>query len=361
MTVVLIVTKSPAAEPRQPRPRGPRKLALSVALVVGGLLLTAATQPALGRDLGDRRDEVQRQLQRSEAHLDQSSARLVDAVAGLESAQSELAATRMRLAQTRGELAAAHAFDDQMQDELVSAVQDLRRARQELARGRARMAAQEKLLAKIVVHNYETGDPSLLALSMVLNSQDTAELTSQLNSVRSVLDKEAATLDGLEASRVLLTMREEEFQDAQREVARRRAAAAENLERKKALEAEAVTAHARIGELVVERSRARDEAAEARAQDLREIQDLESERQRISTLLAQRAAAARAKAEEARRQAEARAQAAAEAAAQARESARQERSRKRKPSRSTQSAPRPPAPAPAGCPTSTARTSQQRA
>jgi len=304
-----------------------------------------AMVPALGQELDDRRDEVRRQLDRNEAELDQSSARLVEAADALKAARTGLADARVRLAQTRGELAAAQAFDEQMQDELEVAVQDLRRARKQLVRSRARMASQEELLAKIVARNYETGDPALLALSMVLNSQDTANLTSQLNSVRSVLDKESATLDGLEASRVLLTMQEEKLKSAKREVAQRRAAAAENLERKKALEAEAVTAQAQIEDLVVARTQARSVAASARKRDLREQRDLETERTRISVLLEQRAAAARARAEAA---AAARARAAQKAREEAREARAEARraaaARKRQTSPSRDSAPRPVAP-----------------
>jgi murein DD-endopeptidase MepM/ murein hydrolase activator NlpD len=316
---------------RRPTPRN-SVVALVVASLLAALVATSvAMLPAAAADLEDRRDRVTREIDRGQSHLDQSSARLVAASSALQSARASLAAARVRLARTRGELAAAQAFDEQMQDELETAVRELRRARKELVRGRARVAEQQDLLARIVVANYESGDPALLALSTVFNSQDTAQLTSRLESARSVLDKEAAGLSRLEAARVLLTMQEQEFQEAEREVARRRAAAAENLERKARLERLAESARASISGLVVARSRARDAAADARGRDLRELKELESERQRISAMLERRAEAARKRAEAAARaRARAEARAAREAARRAaRESARQEAAREK--------------------------------
>ena len=87
----------------------------------------------------------------------------------------------------------------------------------------------ERRSARSSSPNYQTGDPSLMGLSMVLTTQDPAELTGQLNSVQNVIDKESVVLDRLEASRALLTVQEQEVEDAKVEVAKERKAAAENL------------------------------------------------------------------------------------------------------------------------------------
>ena len=50
--------------------------------------------------------------------------------------------------------------------------------------------------------------------------------------MQSIIDKEAVTLSRLEASKVLLTVQEQEVEAAKVEVAKQRRAAAENLERK---------------------------------------------------------------------------------------------------------------------------------
>ena len=323
---------------RRSRPRVRRA---AVALIVGLCLTTfTATTSVLADEIDDRRDRVERDIERTEEHLDQSSARLLDATRRLAQAVATLDDARTTLAQTRGELAAAQAFDRRMQAELAKAVEDLARARAALARSRAAFSQRQDSLRSIAVSQYASGGADLLALSTVFNSQDPGQLTSQLNSHKSVLDKEAATLARLEASEVLLTMRESRYEQARQEVARRRAAAAENLERKAALESQAEQAEARIEDLVALRSKARQAAADAKTEDLRQLRQLESEKAEVSALL-------KARAEEAHRRAEAEARARAEAEARARAEARKA-ARSHARDKARHSAPQPaPAPAPA--------------
>lgn len=323
---------------RSVRPSARRR---AVALLAAGCVLTtlAGTAPGAAQDLDDRRERVDREIDQTEDHLDQSSARLEAAHAKFQEAVAALDTARATLAQTRGQLAAAQAFDSRMKAELAVAVQDLARARAALAKSRVRVNGQEDVLRKAAVQQYVSGDPALMALSMVLNSQDTTQLTSQLNSARSVLDKEAVTLDRLKASRVMLAVQEDAFTKAKREVAERRAAAAENLNRKQQLETEAEQAQAQIEGLVVVQSEARKAAARARTDDLRQLQDLESERQEISALLRRRA-------EQARREAAA----AAAAEAQAAEAAARRAARLKARANQRAQVPQAPAPAPAPAP-----------
>jgi murein DD-endopeptidase MepM/ murein hydrolase activator NlpD len=276
------------------------------------LMMTMAVIPlAAADDLEDRKQKVQGDISETLHDLDQTSAQLLAATQALDAAQAELDAAEDRLAKTRGELMAAEVLDRQMQAELDKAVERLRVARVELARGLGDVVDQERTLGQIAVQNYQTGDPALLGLSMVLNSRDPAQLTGQLNSVRNVLDKESATLDRLEASRVMLTVKEEEVEAAKAEVAVQRRAAAKNLRRKQALEQQAEEEQDRVANLVSARAEAKDAAAEARSADLRMLRGLQQERDKISTMLEQRAEAARRRAEAAA----ARAAAAAEAQA----------------------------------------------
>ncbi len=154
--------------------------------------------------------------------------------------------------------------------------------------------------------NYQTGDPSLMGLSMVLTTQDPAELTGQLNSVQNIIDKEAVTLSRLEASKVLLTVQEQEVEEAKAEVAKERQAAAENLVRKQELEKQAEAQEMQVANLVSMRENAENEAENARNADMATLQSLEKERDRIAEVLRKRA-------EEARRRAAAAAAAAAAA------------------------------------------------
>ena len=132
-----------------------------------------------------------------------------------------------------------------------------RRPGSTLAEGLDKIENERRLLGQIVAANYQSGDPGLMGLSMVLTTQDPTELTGQLNSVHNVMDKESVVLDRLEASKALLTVQEHEVAAAKAEVARQRRAAAANLVRRRGLEAQAEAAAASVHRLVAARATAR--------------------------------------------------------------------------------------------------------
>jgi len=266
---------------------------LQAALVVSCALVCAGLPAAAADDLEARKHKVQGDIRQAERHLDQSADRLVVAVDAVQVARADLDVARAELATTQGKLAAAEVMDRQMQAKLDTSIAHLVDAREELAAGRADLAVQEDVLGQLAVQNYQGGDPALLGLSMVLTSQQPAELSSQLNSVRSVLDKEAAILDRLEVSRILLEVQEEEVQQARRRVAVRRAEAAANLAVKKDLESAAEDAEARVAGLTKLREEAHAAAVSAREADLEQLRGLQQEQDRISDMLKQRAEEAR--------------------------------------------------------------------
>lgn len=282
---------------------------MASALLACGLALGAAAAPAAyaeerkpgvaagkgeldqkkDEELAEQNEKLQRKVADAQVDLEHSSSQVRAAAAALSMAQSQLAAAQDRLARTRGELAAAKALDRQMQLRLDAAIRRLEAARVDLDAGRVKVAEQERELGMIVVSNYQSGDPSLMGLSMVLTSQDPAELTGQLNSVQNIIDKEAVSLSRLEASKVLLLVQEQEFETARQEVAEQRRAAAKNLERKKKLERRAVAVTQQVSNLVSLRANAQREAEEARAADMATLDSLEDERERIAEVLRERA------------------------------------------------------------------------
>lgn len=267
--------------------------------------MLAAVPLASADDLHDRKKSVERGIDEAKEELDQSSTDLIASVRALRTARSQLRSARDELATRRGQVSAAKALDLQMQRELDAAVAALQRARARLAESRRRVGRQEDQLREVVVQDYQTGSSSLMTLSMVLTSQNPAELTTQLESARSVMDKESGSLARLEATQALLAAQEAEVEAARAEVARQRKAAAENLRRKRQMKAEAVAAATKVRSLVQVRSDAREAAATAKAKDLEVLRELEQERARVEGILKRRAEAARRRAEEARRRAEA--------------------------------------------------------
>ena len=274
-------------------PRTTRRRVAAAVAACSVLASFTALPLATADDLKHKKHKVSKHIARAHEDLDESSAQLRQATAALQAAQTRLSQAQTYLAKTRGQLAAAVVLDRQMQAKLEAAVERLRQARADLDAGREKIAEEERALGEIVVQNYQTGDPALMGLSMVLTTQDPAELTGQLNSVQNVIDKESVVLDRLEASKVLLTVQEKEVEAAKVEVAAQRKAAAENLAKKKVLEAKAEDAEQQVRDLVSLRAEAQSEASKARAADLATLNSLEKERDRIAEILRKRAEEAR--------------------------------------------------------------------
>jgi murein DD-endopeptidase MepM/ murein hydrolase activator NlpD len=256
------------------------------------LLVGAALPLASADGLKHKKHKAERQVHAAHQDLDESSAQLRAATGALHRAQVRLDGARSHLSQTRGQLAAAVVLDRQMQAKLDAAVQRLQRARADVAAGRQQIAEQRNTLGEIAAQNYQDGDPSLMGLSMVMNTQDPSELTGQLNSVQNVMDKQGTVLAKLQASKVLLTVQEKQVQAAKIAVAAERREAARNLDRKRVLERQAEAAKARVVRLVSDRRGAQQAASRARAHDAAVLRQAQRQEDRIVAMLKRRAARA---------------------------------------------------------------------
>jgi murein DD-endopeptidase MepM/ murein hydrolase activator NlpD len=275
--------------------RGPAARGLAAA--VTGLLATAvllpgpatALTPPTSGSLEDRREAVSGRLDRADAALDDSSAAVRRATSALLQARADLADAEAVLASTRAELAVARARDQRMQARLDAARARLDRARAALAEGRVAAAEQTAELRRMAAATYEQGGAGIAGLSMVLTTQDPAQLAGRLNASNSVLNSESAVLDRLTATRVVLDVQEQETAAAEADVARRREEAAANLDRSEALEAQAADAASRVAQLVEVKAGARRSALSVRRTDLRQLDNLQAERDRITALIRRQA------------------------------------------------------------------------
>ena len=267
--------------------RRPRRslIAVAVALSAALSLATVPSAPAPANELDDRERRVHREIEQAQKHLRHSSKALVRATARVEEAEARLAEAERELSRRQAELTAAAIVDAQMQSELDAATARLRRARAALAQGRRSHSAQEEVLRHIAAETYQAGSPELMGLTLVLTSRDPSELSTQLNVVQNVLDREAATLRRLEASRVLLQLQQERVAEAQRQVAARRKAAAETLAHKQDLEVRAAVASARVAHRLEERTEARKAALATKKSDQKRLQQLRKERDKIAELI----------------------------------------------------------------------------
>jgi len=270
--------------------------------------------------LKHRRSMVNGQLRNAKGDLGHSSAALTRAARRLDAAQARLSEAQAHLEETRVQLEKAIAFDVLMQRKLDEAKARLAAAREELAEGQAAVHRQRRQLAEFAAESFQSSDNRFLEMRVFLRSESPESLTTQMDAVDSISNKQSTSFAHLRASEVLLQVNEEEVQAAKREVAVQRAAAARNLERKQALEAEAEAAEQAVAELVDARASAERGAEAAKQADLAEVQQLESERARIQDRLAELARQRAAALARAREAAEARRAAAAAAAQEAEES-----------------------------------------
>lgn len=285
-----------------------RGTAATRAVCLVALSAVVSTLPALSSlptssadELKDRKHRVERKIDQAQGQLNHSSEELEASVRRLVQARSALGYARDDLATARGELDAAEALDLQMQAALDEAIAELTRARAELEAGRAEVAASKDELRSMAVQLQSAGGAELMSLSAVFTAHEPAQLSEQLSSQRSVMDKEAATAARLDASEVLLSVQEDRLQAAKQEVALRRRAAAENLRLKARLEERAQSARDKVRELVGAREEAKQQAAAAKAEDLQRLRQFRHERDKIATLLQRRAARAAARAARAAR------------------------------------------------------------
>ncbi len=260
------------------------------ALAAGALVVAVPAHAAeRGDKLKDKKHKVEKKIDKADHEAEESSAAVEAATAALAQAQSDLVDARAYLSQTRGELAAAEALDRLMQQRLDAAVARLHQAQSELAAGEAKVAEQEDDLRGMVAATYEQGDPGLMGLSTVFTSGEPADIAGSMSASSSVVNKESAILDSLEATKVLLDVHRQEMADAKDEVAKRRAEAAANLARKQSLELQAEAAESQVSQMVDLRARARQAALQAKKADLVVLKNLIVERDRIADLIAAQA------------------------------------------------------------------------
>lgn len=277
-------------------PRASRRRVTAVLAALAVAVGVVVVPLAAADDLKDRQGKVQRELRQQRNDARHSSEAVRRASSALAAAENRLGRAQGRLATTQGELSAARTLDAQMAEKLDLAVRQLAEARRELRIGKRKVVRQEVQISRYAATTYQSGDPGLVGLAMVLRSEDPNDLTTQLNAVGNLMDREATSLDRLVAARVALEKQEEEVSALKDSVEVQREQAAANLERRTELERRASRAATQVAGLVSQRESAFTSAEATKQADMRELQSLQAEQQRISAVLKRRAEQARLKA-----------------------------------------------------------------
>lgn len=281
----------------RPFPRTPRTRALAVfaALLTAGTA-SVAVPSAYGDDLHDRKHKVHSRVRHAQGDLQESSRELAAATRKLERSRAALAAAQRRFDAAEHKLTVAEAYDARMQARLSTAEHELALAREELAAARAAVKEMRRRIGELAADNYANGDPALMGLAVMLKSQNPSEVTSQMNTVDSLMSRQDTELADLREARVQLAEKEARVQEMTRKVAAERKAAAERVVRTQELRREALAAKRQVRDLVVRNREAEAEATKIRRADARKLQELQRQEQQIRRLILARAARAAARA-----------------------------------------------------------------
>ena len=194
----------------------PTRLKLTAACATLLIGVSAVAPQATADDkLRDRQRQVQGQVRGAQGDLEESSKALASAARGLTRARAALGAAQRRLTVAQRNLDAAARVDALMQARLQAAEQRLAGARTALDEARARVVSQRAAIGQLAASNYANGDPSLMGLSVMLNSQNPEEVTSQMNTVDSLMSRQTTLLDDLKQARARMVAEEARVEKAE--------------------------------------------------------------------------------------------------------------------------------------------------
>ncbi|HIT74879.1 MAG TPA: peptidoglycan DD-metalloendopeptidase family protein [Candidatus Avipropionibacterium avicola] len=272
-------------------------VALAAAVSVG---LTVPTT-AHADDLDDQKSRIQKQLDKTKKELNESSKDLNKKVAALEASRIRLADARDKLAQVQADLAKARERDRKLAVRLAEEQEALEKAKKEVAAGIKRLEAQRAKVGEVVQQQWQQRT-NLLPVAVLATAGSTRDFQTRLQWSSTMFDAAEAKIKELEKIQQELNAKRQKQSEIEREVAKRRAQAAENLETQKRLEAEAQSVAAQVASLVAANKKAQSDAKKAVAEDESRYAELESERAAVEKRIKARIAAE--KAAEAKRQAE---------------------------------------------------------
>lgn len=279
---------------------------------VVALFAGPALPQAHADDLDDQKARIEKQLEQTKRDLNESSKDLNEKAAALQASQIKLADAQAKLAATRVELAKADAFDKQMAAKLAQAQQDLAVAAKAVADGVERLD-QERKQARSVVQTQWQQRTNLLPVAVLAKAGSTRDFQTRLQWSTTMFDAAETRIDALETAQRDLNAKRQAQSALEIQVAADRAAAAENLKTKQALEAQAAQQAADVAALVQANEAAKAAAQAAADQDQKDYDKVVADRVAIEARIKARIEEQKRRAaEEARRQQEAARQRAAQ-------------------------------------------------
>jgi murein DD-endopeptidase MepM/ murein hydrolase activator NlpD len=263
------------------------RIAVCATLLLAGV--GAVAPLAAAEDLHHKQRQVRGKVHSAQADLEESSKALNAAARRLAHARALLGAAQGRVNLAQKNLDAAARLDALMQTRLQAAEHRLAVARVALDTARKRVVDQRAAIGELAASNYANGDPALMSLAVMLNSQDPAEVTSQMNTVDSLMSRQTTLLADLKAARARMVSEEKRVEQAKASVAVQRQAARANLVRKQGLERSAAEARSEVATLVVQSRAAEAQSARAHRADLVQLRAVKKQEEKVRRLIIARA------------------------------------------------------------------------
>lgn len=252
--------------------------------LTAGILATALVASLTAPSFADRKDDLEQQkkdansgAEKAKKDLDESTKELADAAAALKTAQSRLDAATAKLGETRGKLAVAKAADQQMQVKLNESQVALEAARIQLAQGEKKLKASAANVEEFAVQEILRGDGRLRAVSGLLRGGTTSSFGDEVTINNAVSDQQVATMQQLDATRVILKLNRQKVQKLLDQVKVQRAQAAANLVEQQRLKDAAEGQAREVAVLVTKREGAKRVAAATQAEDQQQYQAFRAE------------------------------------------------------------------------------------
>jgi murein DD-endopeptidase MepM/ murein hydrolase activator NlpD len=267
-----------------------RPIAGVVILIVTATIGLLAPTPGWA-DPEDRKRDVDSAVERLRAQLAESSAAFTAAALQVQEVEAQLAAAEQEAFLTRAQLDLAQAKDAAAAAELAAAERAEHKAERELEAVLDSIEQHEQLLGKFARSVYRRG--AINQLDVAFETESPAELANRLSMVRTVMDSENSTLEGLASDRADLTSAQVTLEAMRVETARLREEAHRYLEATALLEEQAREAGTQVALRLEEKRQTLAAAESVRLQDEQQYAAMRAESARIESELAALAAQAR--------------------------------------------------------------------
>lgn len=279
---------------------------LALAFVVGlsGWAVSAAgtIHTASADDLTDRKDEVSKQITKSEAAAEGYSDEVNKAADALQKSQNDLDQARKTLQGAQDAVSQAKAADEAKAAELQKARSDLSRAEQKVRSNEAAQVREHRKLSVVVSRTVQQQTP-MMGVATFLTNMDSGDMNARIQWSNALMAGGQQALDQLETRQIALSKARDVEKQARDRVAREKQAVEDLLERKQQAESAAGTAKQDVAAAVTANEQAKKSADAKLAGERKHQEELRAEEDQLDKRIKERIAAAK-RAEEARRRAE---------------------------------------------------------